>query len=157
MAYVSCLREGKAEVLRQIQSYVISEESGRESTSFNVRTLTQDNLLNSALSETLRLRASGLSPREVTQDAEVTVNGRSYGLRKGSVVFVATSCVHKDPRIYDSPDEYQLKRFVQWHTKSVDNANKEKVHFFKNGVPVRHPLLPWGGGHFMVRVYFAAS
>lgn len=151
MAYVSCLTEEKAEVLRQIQNYVVAEESSHGATSFDVPELVKDPLLSSALSETLRLQFAGLAPREVTQDTAVTVNGRSYELRKGSVIFVSSSCVHKDPRIYKSPDEYRLKRFVQWHKKSDDNANKDEMHFFKNGVLIRHPLIPWGGGHFMVR------
>jgi cytochrome P450 len=130
---------------------VVPEESNSEATAFDVRRLIQDPLLNAALSETLRLRAPGLSPRAVTQDTAVTVNGRAYNLHKGSIVFVATSLVHKDSRIYESPEEYKLKRFLEWHTKSDYNANKDNLHFFKNGVPIRHPLIPWGGGHFMVR------
>jgi cytochrome P450 len=136
VAYVSCLTEEKAEVLRQIQNYVVAEESS------DVPELVKDPLLSSALSETLRLQFAGLAPREVTQDTAVTVNGRSYELQKGSVLFVSTSCVHKDPRICKSPDDHRLKRFVQWHKNSDHNANRDEMHFFKNGVPIRHPLIP---------------
>jgi hypothetical protein len=40
------------------------------------------------------------------------------------------------------------------HTKTENDDGREKVFFWKNGAAIRHPLLPWGGGHFMVCAEF---
>lgn len=36
------------------------------------------------------------------------------------------------------------------HTKTENSDGRVTFGFWKNGSPIRHPLLPWGGGHFMV-------
>ena len=96
---------------------------------------------------------TGLNIRGVNRDTTLTVNGHPYEFRKGSVVCMPMACVHKDPEIYENPEEYQSTRFLQMHSKSgEDYSDKPATFFTKNGVPVRNPLIPWGGGHFMVRI-----
>jgi cytochrome P450 len=150
VAHVACLGEQRNHVLRQIDKYVIAEESTVESTSFNVPGLLKDPLLNSALSETLRINFRGLNVRGVAESTSLTVAGKSYAIQKGSVLFLPMTCVHKDPAIYENPYEYRPDRFLEMHSNIGDDSTRAKVYFSKHGVPIRHPLLPWGGGHFMV-------
>lgn len=138
-------------MLDRIESCVLGEKSTPESTVFNVPDLLQDPVLNSALSETLRMQFRGLSVRSVSQDTTLNIHSRAFELEKGAAVFLFTPGVHKDPGIYESPNEYRLQRYIQMHTKRGNDDGRDKVFFWKNGAPIRHPLLPWGGGHFMVR------
>jgi cytochrome P450 len=153
IAYVTCLKETeREEVLSRIQKHVISSESTKESTSFNVFELLKDPILNSAFSETLRMQINGLSMKGVEQDTALTVNGQTYSLEKGSKVFLSMPGVHKDPEIYENPQQFHLKRFLYLHSNGddeYDNGKTQKV-FTKNGVVVRQPFFPWGGGNFMV-------
>ena len=152
MAYLTCLKENeKNEVLGRIQKCVLSDQSTRDLASFNVADLLRDPVLNSAVSETLRMEFRGLSPRGISQDTTLMVNGRPFELQKGTSIFVSTIGVHKDPGIYESPYEYRVKRYEQMHTKTENSDSRANIYFWKNGAPIRHPLLPWGGGHFMVR------
>jgi hypothetical protein len=131
--------------------------------------------LNSALSETLRIQFRGLSIRGVEQDTYLTVNvpkslpsvitsvtstppaptvTKSYFLPANSTLFLSTSCIHKNPAIYDSPFEYRVHRFEKmWRDKFDDIEPPEKGWFFMDGGVVKYPLMPWGGGHFMVRTF----
>ena len=152
IAHVSCLRERRSLVLGRIDQYVIAEESTAESASFDVPSLLRDPLLNSALSETLRINFRGMNVRGVAETTSLTIGGRRFEYKQGSVLFLPMTCVHKDPAIFDKPDEYQLDRFLEMHSNAgVAENTKNRTHFSKHGVPIRHPLLPWGGGHFMVQ------
>jgi cytochrome P450 len=153
IAYVTCLEEvERNNVLSRIQKQVIANESTKSSTSFNVSDLLKDPVLNSAFSETLRLQINGLSMKGVEQDTTLSVNGQTYTLEKGSIVFISMPGVHKDPEIYENPEQFQLKRFLYLHTTEKDDYDTEQSQkvFTKNGVVVRQPFFPWGGGHFMV-------
>jgi cytochrome P450 len=153
IAYVTCLKKTEREdVLSRIQKHVISTESSKGSTSFNVFELLKDPILNSAFSETLRLQVNGLSTRGVEEDTPLSVNGQTYSLEKGSTVFLSMPGVHKDPEIYENHEDFQLRRFLYMHSKGdegYDNEKSQKV-VTKNGAVVRQPFFPWGGGHFMV-------
>lgn len=82
------------------------------------------------------------------EDTTLTIHGQPYALEKGSMVFLAMPLVHKDPDIHKDPDTYKIDRFIHMHT------NVEQKVYMKNGVQVRTPLFPWGGGHFMVNISF---
>ena|ERR1700737_1399931 len=140
VAFITLLGSQRSLVLDQIAQHVIQEQSTKESTSFNVSKLLQDPLLAAAISETLRLKVDSLSVREVEENTTITINETPYVLAKGSMIFLTMSLVHKDPEIFDNPQEFQLERFL----------NMDSKVFTKKGVPVRNPLFPWGGGQFMV-------
>jgi len=151
IAHVSCLQERRSLVLDRIDQYVIAEESTAESTSFDVPSLLRDPLLNSALSETLRINFRGMNVRGVAETTSLTISNKRFEFKKGSVLFLPITCVHKDPAIFEQPEEYQVDRFLEMHSDAGAAENtKNKTYFSKHGVPIRHPLLPWGGGHFMV-------
>ena len=67
-------------------------------------------------------------------------------------MFLAMTCVHKDEEIYDSPMEYRVDRFEQMWRDKLHGGQEDKGWFFRGGKVVKYPLMPWGGGHFMVPV-----
>ena len=150
IAYLATLNDPsqRQEVMTHISQYFISQESTKTSTVFNFSGLSQDSLLNSAVSETLRLQMNGLSPRTIENDTQLTVSGQSYSLRKGEVIFITMSGVHKNDEMYSNPSEFQLKRFLDMHDKSGDY--KATRTYMKNGTQVRNPFIWWGGGIHIV-------
>ena len=143
----------REDVLARIHKYAIPSESDRTSTSFKVSQLLDDPLLNSAFSETLRLQVNGLSTRGVEKDWSITVDGQSYVLEKGTTVFCSMPGFHKDPEIYENPEEFRLRRFIHLHTKGGEMDNRA-TPFTKAGVSLRLPFLPWGGGVHMVYLLY---
>jgi hypothetical protein len=187
IAYITALpAEEKSLILREIRTHVLPDSTNRQlqdkdqcqtgfkGVKFNIATLLRSPLLNSALSETLRIEFRGLSVRGVEQDTYLTVNvpkslptvssptstpsaptvTKSYFLPANSSLFLSTSCIHKNPTIYDSPFEYRVHRFEKmWRDEFDDVEPPEKGWFFLDGGVVKYPLMPWGGGHFMVRTF----
>jgi cytochrome P450 len=150
VAYITSLGDRKQTVLERVERYVTSPKISKESPSFHVSTLVQDPLLKAALKETLRLQVLGLSVRGLQEDTTVTIEGRPYTLEKHSSAIVAMPLIHKDPNIYENPDNFELERFLE-------NKEDEPKVFWKNGVPLRTPLIPWGGGLFKVSWKHASS
>jgi len=148
---VSCLPEDqRQEVLDRIQHYIIPGTDAKESTVFDIDQLSQDPLLQSVLSETLRLHMNGLMPREIQKDTILTINDRPYNLTKDQWVFLSMAGVHKSANIYHDPQSFQLKRFVEMHTKSQGDKFEAYKVFTKSGVRVRNPVTWWGGGQHAV-------
>ncbi|KAI2663809.1 Prostacyclin synthase [Labeo rohita] len=89
--------------------------------------------------ETLRLTAAALITREVKQDKKIRLsNGQEYELRRGDrlCVFPFIS-PQMDPQIHQQPEMFQFDRFL-----NADGT--EKKDFFKEGVRVKYPSVPWG-------------
>ncbi|KTG41280.1 hypothetical protein cypCar_00041913 [Cyprinus carpio] len=98
-----------------------------------------DNYKDSVLSETLRLTAAALITREVKQDKKIHLsNGQEYQLRRGDrlCIFPFIS-PQMDPQIHQQPEMFQFDRFL-----NADGT--EKKDFFKDGVRVKCPSVPWG-------------
>ncbi|XP_051563621.1 prostacyclin synthase-like [Myxocyprinus asiaticus] len=109
-------------------------------------------VFDSVLSETLRLTAAALMTREVVQNKKVRLsNGQEYQLRQGDrlCVFPYLS-PQMDQQIHQQPEKFKYDRFL--------NADRtERKDFFKEGVRVKYPTMPWGtkanicpGRHFAV-------
>uniref|UniRef100_A0A672MT52 Prostacyclin synthase n=1 Tax=Sinocyclocheilus grahami TaxID=75366 RepID=A0A672MT52_SINGR len=91
------------------------------------------------LSETLRLTAAALITREVKQDKKICLsNGQEYQLRRGDrlCVFPFIS-PQMDPQIHQQPEMFQFDRFL-----NADGT--EKKDFFKEGLRMKYPSVPWG-------------
>ncbi|XP_077054146.1 prostacyclin synthase isoform X2 [Siphateles boraxobius] len=109
-------------------------------------------VFDSVLRETLRLTAAALITREVMQDKKIHLsNGQEYQLRRGDrlCVFPFIS-PQMDPQIHQEPEMFQFDRFL-----NADGT--ERKDFFKEGVRVKYPSMPWGtkdnlcpGQHFAV-------
>ncbi|KAJ6658374.1 hypothetical protein lerEdw1_020078 [Lerista edwardsae] len=100
-------------------------------------------LLDSAIEETLRLRAAPFLFRSVMQDMGLrTADGREYVLRKGDHLLLFPFVgLHMDPEIHRDPHTFQYDRFVK-----PDGTKKE---FYKNGKMLRQSIMPWGAGPSM--------
>ena len=149
---LACLRDRRREVEEQIQRHVLPEQDDTRLSPFDLETLVNSPFLNSAFSETLRLRSVGISLRSMARDSKITVNGQTYNLEKGSLVFIPMPVLHKDPELHANPNDYQIDRFLKMHSKNVDtNASENGVVFQKNGAVVHTPITPYGGGIHMVQ------
>jgi cytochrome P450 len=87
--------------------------------------------IDSIIKETFRLHplATLLAPHFATQDCKV--NG--YDILKGTMIFINTWSIGRDPQFWDEPEEFKPERF------SGKNANADiKGHSFE--------LLPFGAG-----------
>ena len=106
IAYITSLPlSEKQSLLEDLKAHILPPESPTTPNAlpdvrFNTTTLLKSTLLNSALSETLRLQFNGLSVRGVSQHTSLRITQRGgqeeYRLEKGDVVFLALACVHKD-------------------------------------------------------------
>uniref|UniRef100_A0A8C1KAG6 Prostacyclin synthase n=1 Tax=Cyprinus carpio TaxID=7962 RepID=A0A8C1KAG6_CYPCA len=96
-------------------------------------------VFDSVLTETLRLTAAALITREVKQDKKICLsNGQEYQLRRGDrlCIFPFIS-PQMDPQIHQQPEMFQFDRFL-----NADGTKKKD--FFKEGLRVKNPSVPWG-------------
>ncbi|KAL2091224.1 hypothetical protein ACEWY4_013487 [Coilia grayii] len=110
-------------------------------------------VLDSVLSETLRLRAAALITREVVQDKVLqTGAGQEYLLRRGDrLCLFPFLSPQMDPQIHREPEKFKYDRFL-----NADGT--EKKDFFKGGVRMKYCNMPWGAGSNMcVGRHFAVS
>jgi cytochrome P450 len=94
--------------------------------------------LDSAISEALRLSSAPLILRKVTRAFTIHLwSGRDLAFRAGDRVAIYPALTHRDPEIFDDPDDFQFDRFV---------AEERPRHFSKGGKRILHSLAPFGGG-----------
>ncbi|XP_053120689.1 7-alpha-hydroxycholest-4-en-3-one 12-alpha-hydroxylase-like [Hemicordylus capensis] len=100
-------------------------------------------LLDSAVEETLRLRASPFLFRSVLQDMDLKMDdGREYFLRKGDQLLLFPFVgLHMDPEIHPDPHTFKYDRFL--------NPDGPKKEFSKNGKKLKYHSMPWGAGPSM--------
>ncbi|XP_003221920.1 7-alpha-hydroxycholest-4-en-3-one 12-alpha-hydroxylase-like [Anolis carolinensis] len=98
-------------------------------------------LLDSAILETLRLRASPFMFRTVVQDTDIRMaDGREYLVRKGDALLLFPFlAIHMDPEIHPDPHAFKFDRFV--------SPNGTRKEFYKDGKTLKHSILPFGAGH----------
>ncbi|XP_076123481.1 prostacyclin synthase [Alosa pseudoharengus] len=110
-------------------------------------------VLDSVLSETLRLRAAALITREVVQDKLLQVSGgRDYLLRRGDrVCLFPFLSPQMDEEIHSEPEKFKYDRFL-------NEDGTERKDFFKRGMRMKYYNMPWGAdGHMCVGRHFAVS
>jgi cytochrome P450 len=149
-------------VLERIRSYVLPNATLESEKLFDVPRLLADPLLQACFQETLRLRTQNGSVRIVYEATTLPVHGKEFYLRKGSIVFIPAPLIHMDTEIYSNVNEYQPERFLDAdletaiitneHTNVEDEKKLEKKQpkFYKKGVPVKHYMMPFGGGDNLV-------
>ncbi|XP_042331350.1 5-beta-cholestane-3-alpha,7-alpha-diol 12-alpha-hydroxylase-like [Sceloporus undulatus] len=100
-------------------------------------------LLDSAIQETLRLKASPFLFRSVMQDTNIKMaDGREYVLRKGDhLLLFPYISLHMDPEIHPDPQRFKYDRFL--------NLGGTKQEFYKNGKKLKHYSMPFGAGPSM--------
>ncbi|XP_049443181.1 prostacyclin synthase [Epinephelus fuscoguttatus] len=98
-------------------------------------------VLDSVLSETLRLTAAVMISREVVQDKILHMdNGQEYHLRRGDrVCLFPFLSPQMDPQIHPEPQIFKYDRFL-----NEDMTVKDK--FYKDGNRLKYYTMPWGAG-----------
>ncbi|KAL6112026.1 ptgis [Pungitius sinensis] len=98
-------------------------------------------VLDSVLSETLRLTAAVMINREVVQDKTLLMaGGKKYHLRKGDrVCLFPYLSPQMDPQIHQEPQIFKYDRFL-------NDDSTVKDEFYKDGEKLKYSTMPWGGG-----------
>ncbi|XP_063779864.1 cytochrome P450 7B1 [Pseudophryne corroboree] len=96
-------------------------------------------LLGSAVNESLRLCSASMNIRVVQVDFLLELeDDQAVSLRKGDFVALYPPALHKDPEVFENPEEYKYDRFVE--------DGKEKTTFYKKGKKLKYFLMPFGSG-----------
>lgn len=95
-------------------------------------------ILDSCISEALRLSTGSLIMREVIEPCTLTLSsGHTYSFRKGDNVGIFPPLLHRDSRIYSNPEDFQYDRFVNVPAEyTIDGTQVSSSLCF----------LPFGGG-----------
>ncbi|KAM4842050.1 prostacyclin synthase [Thomomys bottae] len=99
-------------------------------------------VLDSAMSESLRLTAAPFITREVLVDMALPLaDGREFSLRRGDrLLLFPFLSPQKDPEIYTDPEVFKYNRFL-------NPDGSEKKDFYKDGKRLKNYNMPWGAGH----------
>ncbi|KAF6089061.1 prostaglandin I2 synthase [Phyllostomus discolor] len=99
-------------------------------------------VLDSVLSESLRLTAAPFITREVVVDLALPMaDGREFALRRGDrLLLFPFLSPQKDPEVYTDPEVFRYNRFL-------NPDGSEKRDFYKDGKRLKNCSLPWGAGH----------
>ena len=124
--------EGLRAVRREFDG--LPAEAQRE---LDADTLDELRVLDSAISEALRLSSGSLTIREALEPVTLETPSGAHSLRKGDRVCIAPFITHRDPEIFENPHQYQYDRFY---------APSGRKQFYKRGQRVPLPLMPFGAG-----------
>jgi cytochrome P450 len=162
VALISTSEKHYARVMDRICAHVLPNADPSTGTLFDTDALLADPLLQACFQETLRLRTQNGSIRTVFESTTLPVLGKQYHIRKGSIVNIPAQLIHYDPEIYNNPTEFLPERFLGADLESAlikDGEHADKLgevrekkppKFYKRGVPVRHYMMPFGGGESLV-------
>jgi cytochrome P450 len=112
----------------------------------NLANVLSSELLHAGLKETLRIHGHNMSPRTLDEDLVMTIQGKEYLLKKGTVAFAPSTLVNLNPEIYSDPEAWEVERFLD-NKNEYDGATKYDTKKLKI------PLLIWGAGTHAVWSY----
>jgi cholesterol 7alpha-monooxygenase len=99
------------------------------------RALTELNLLDSCITEAMRLSSGVMIVREVTRNLRFKLaSGRHIALRRGDRIALYPPVTMRDPAVFESPDAFVAERFL---------GNPQ---FQRHGERIVNPVLVFGGG-----------
>ena len=105
--------------------------------------------LYSSVCEALRLSSDSLTVRLVKRDCQITLAGdRTISLRAGDRVALCPQVTHRDPEVFEAPEEFRHDRFL------ADGGPRQ---FSKRGQRLPIALMPYGGGVSMCPGRFLAN
>jgi cytochrome P450 len=153
-------------VMQRIHSHI--KQNGNLSTGdlFNIDNLLNDPFLQACFQETLRLRTHPTPFRIVYESTTLPIQGKQYQIRKGTIISIPSFLIHQDTQIFTNINEFNPSRFLETNIENSiiqdpSNLNlfqnllsTDPPKFFKNGIPVRHYLLSFGGGENKVLFLF---
>lgn len=97
-------------------------------------------VLESIIEESLRLSSASIMIRVAKDDFTLTLDsGQTVCIRKGDFIALYPQLIHLDPEIYPDPTEFKYDRYLE-------DGEKRKSNFFKNGRRLKHFLVPFGSG-----------
>uniref|UniRef100_A0A8C3VWJ2 Prostacyclin synthase n=1 Tax=Catagonus wagneri TaxID=51154 RepID=A0A8C3VWJ2_9CETA len=119
-----------------------AEQPISQMTTLPQKVLDSTPILDSVLSESLRLTAAPFITREVAADLALPMaDGREFTLRRGDrLLLFPFLSPQKDPEIYTDPEVFKYNRFL-------NPDGSEKRDFYKNGKRLKNYIMPWGAGH----------
>ncbi|XP_006881814.1 PREDICTED: prostacyclin synthase, partial [Elephantulus edwardii] len=135
--------EAMAAVRRELEQALQSmEQPLSQMTTLPQKVLDNMPVLDSVLSESLRLTAAPFITREVVVDLTMPLaDGREFSLRRGDrLLLFPFLSPQKDPEIYTDPEEFKFDRFL-------NPDGSEKKDFYKDGKRLKNYNMPWGAGH----------
>ncbi|XP_073931059.1 prostacyclin synthase isoform X2 [Castor canadensis] len=135
--------EALAAVRRELEHVLWgTEQSGSQFTTIPQKALDSMPVLDSVLSESLRLTAAPFITREVVVDLTMPLaDGREFSLRRGDrLLLFPFLSPQKDPEIYTDPEVFKYNRFL-------NPDGSEKKDFYKDGKRLKNYNMPWGAGH----------
>lgn len=91
-------------------------------------------------------------PYKASADAEVDVDGRTYLIRKGTQVIVNGFNMHRDPSLWDNPDEFNPDRFMQGPDADIELRGADAPND-----PHHLKFLPLGTGRRACAGYLLAK
>uniref|UniRef100_A0A8C2UZ03 Prostacyclin synthase n=1 Tax=Chinchilla lanigera TaxID=34839 RepID=A0A8C2UZ03_CHILA len=119
-----------------------TEQPTSQMSTFPQKALDNTPVLDSVLSESLRLTAAPFITREVVVDMALPLaDGREFSLRRGDrLLLFPFLSPQKDPEIYTDPEVFKYNRFL-------NPDGSEKKDFYKGGKRLKNYCMPWGAGH----------
>uniref|UniRef100_A0A8C4NA98 Prostacyclin synthase n=1 Tax=Equus asinus TaxID=9793 RepID=A0A8C4NA98_EQUAS len=135
--------EALAAVRGELEQILLqAEQPVSQMTTLPQKVLDSMPVLDSVLSETLRLTAAPFITREVMVDLALPMaDGREFTLRRGDrLLLFPFLSPQKDPEVYTDPEVFQYDRFL-------NPDGTEKKDFYKDGKRLKNYSVPWGAGH----------
>ncbi|XP_008591158.1 PREDICTED: 25-hydroxycholesterol 7-alpha-hydroxylase [Galeopterus variegatus] len=94
--------------------------------------------LESTILEVFRLCSLSSTVRTVQEDLALNSETGDYCVRKGDLVAIFPAVLHKDPEVFEAPEEFRYDRFTE--------DGKKKTTFFKGEKKLKFYLMPFGFG-----------
>ncbi|XP_077023220.1 prostacyclin synthase [Tamandua tetradactyla] len=119
-----------------------AEQPSAQTTALPQKLLDCTPVLDSVLSESLRLTAAPFLTREVLVDQAMPMaDGQEFTLRRGDrLLLFPFLSPQKDPEVYPDPEVFKYNRFL-------NPDGSEKKDFYKAGKRLKNYTMPWGAGH----------
>ncbi|XP_025108085.1 cholesterol 7-alpha-monooxygenase-like [Pomacea canaliculata] len=118
---------------------------GEESVAFTLAEIGEFPLLDSFWKETLRMYSGTLMTRYITEDTEFEMpSGQKYTVRKGDRAVMCAAGVHMDPEIFEDPEVFKHKRFVNTTFYKYGKELKKLIFSFGSLCPGQRSAILQG-------------
>ncbi|KAG9274041.1 cytochrome P450 7A1 [Astyanax mexicanus] len=132
--------EAHAAALAEVGQILQDIEDHDTPISLSTEQLDSMTVLESIISEALRLSSASIMIRVANDDFSLTLDsGKPQAIRKGDYIALYPQLIHMDPDIYSNPMEFRYNRYL-------DEMGQKRTQFSKNGRPLKNYLLPFGSG-----------
>ena len=115
--------------------------------------------INAIVKETFRLHPA--TPLGLPREAHQPIQLQGYTLPKGTRLFINQWAVHRDPAVYDQPEEYNPERFLEGTEIRIEGDSQYQLIPFGSGrrncagLPMAQLVIPLVVAHLLHSVDFA--